>query len=619
MNSLRRPALAFLALLVVSNAPAPAATLAELCAQFTGYDQNGDGAIELARLAPLATRGEQGARVLLLVEPRLLAPLADARELRPLLERWADGLAREGYRASVIEVELAASALHQDGRYVLALREFLRAVRNDSELAGVVLVGHFPDALIVRTCNWRRRDDMVLHKGTEAEASYPNARYVRRVPEDVARRADIVLGDLDGRWEDVYVQPATRLPSTIAVFGESIPAHGGPCLDVTTGRVEFADFFHVADGKLEIGEAVAADGKTSPSVMLFDDSGDHECGDADRPCGNILARPDILVSRLDARGVALRPRRDIVGSDGRTLLDEQGQPQTVTFASEDQVPHWRDAIWEADPVLERRLLAEYLDRNNAYRTGAATIAWRPSSIACDLGSGMSCVGAAADDWQPADAELADVAGRPTVTAFANWMKYPAILRTVRAHSDEWGSIFRRGSVAQLDEQLATPWSWTRSGATLVPSLKAASGRGKLDWFLLRTIWERGAQATEPAFYLHGGCHAISPGSAMDQPYTAPDYGLRQGAEALLLYGNGLALLGRAKVFYDEPQGFADVLRRGRPFGETWAAYFELESQATSWGDVGGDIGRKRSYFWSLLGDWTLTLNMGHPQPQANDR
>ena len=84
----------------------------------------------------------------------------------------------------------------------------------------------------------------------------------------------------------------------------------------------------------------------------------------------------------------------------------------------------------------------------------------------------------------------------------------------------------------------------------------------------------------------------------------------QGGEALLLFGNGLALVGRAKVFYDEPRGFSAVLHDGGTFGDAWARYFEVESRAAAWREVGGDIGRKRAYFWSVLGDATLRLERG---------
>ena len=181
-----------------------------LCVQFKGFDQNHDGQAEIQELVPLAGAGKANQRVIMLVEDRLLKPLDGAAELKPLLERWANDASADGYRADVISVKLAPSKLHQDGRYVLALREFLRAADRETKLAGVVLVGHFPDALLVRTCNWRKSGDITLHRGTPQEKAYKGVPYLRRVPEPVAQKADIVLSDLDGRWEDVYVQPKRR-------------------------------------------------------------------------------------------------------------------------------------------------------------------------------------------------------------------------------------------------------------------------------------------------------------------------------------------------------------------------------------------------------------------------
>jgi len=75
----------------------------------------------------------------------------------------------------------------------------------------------------------------------------------------------------------------------------------------------------------------------------------------------------------------------------------------------------------------------------------------------------------------------------------------------------------------------------------------------------------------------------------------------------MFYCNGLALIGRAKVFYDEPREFAAQLGKGRTWGEAWRHYFEIEARAASEDEVGGGIGRKRAYFWSPLGDWTICL------------
>jgi len=65
--------------------------------------------------------------------------------------------------------------------------------------------------------------------------------------------------------------------------------------------------------------------------------------------------------------------------------------------------------------------------------------------------------------------------------------------------------------------------------------------------------------------------------------------------------------GARSVGYAEPRDFSAALAEGATFGDAWRRYFEVESRATSWSHVGGDIGRKRAYFWSVLGDWTLRL------------
>jgi hypothetical protein len=604
----------------VAKAQAAAPTAADLCRQFGNFDQNGDGVVEIHTLAPVAHSGAAGSRVLVLVEQRLLKPLSDGEDLTLHIKQLVSDLGGEGYRADAIAVELGQAAIHQDGRYVLALRELLRSVQQKDKLAGVILVGRFPDAYLVRTCNWRRSGTITLHRKQKSEKKYENVPYLRRVPEEVACRADIVLSDLDGRWEDVYVQPKTQLEATTAVFPDGVPPKGGRCADVEQHRVKYEDFFHVADGRLTVSETRSPDGSAATSVLLDDVDCDHECGSTDRGRANVMARPDMCVSRLDARGIALRPRRDVVGVGGAGLLDKQGRPQAAQFASKKDVPNWRDAIWEPDPRLERRLLAEYLARNHAFRTRSAAVAWRPASFACALPSGYREVCRAAADWESGDPAVADVHGRPTLVQFVDWLKYPAVLRTVRAHSDSQGSQLRKGDLGELDARVRGPaWSWTPHDDKLEPSLSAACRNGMINWFLLRTLWENKTTAAEPAFYLHTGCNSISPAGAKWLPYDHPAYGRRQGAESLLFFAKGLALVGRAKVFYDEPRGFSEALGEGRTFGDAWARYFEIESAPASRRAAVGDIGRKRAYFWSVLGDWTLRLARPKPNPSVTSR
>jgi len=460
-----------------------------------------------------------------------------------------------------------------------------------------------------------------LHKKQPNQITYKQVPYLRRVSECVAKRADIVLADLDGRWEDVYVQPRATLQSTIAVFPDGIPQHGGVCVDVEHGGNEYEDFFHISDGRLEVA-ALKNDGEHANwLVTLFDEQGDMECSEDDLTHSNRIARPDIWVSRIDARGSALSPSVDVMGVNGEGLLDENGAAQVVEFADDKSVPSWSSGIWQEDPVLERRLIAEYLQRNHDYRTASGPVAFHPSSIAHELGSGFNVIKKASPQWTPASAmtsdakKYADVHGKPNLVEFVQWLKQPAVLRTVRAHSDAWGSVFSKASITDLNAavcgpKMSNPISWTRDGNKLVPSLKAAAGRGKLDFFLLRSLWASGQVPTEPSIYLHTGCDITSPPSADNKPFHHPSYARRAGGASLMFFGGGLALVGRAKVFYDEPLGFSQVLATGGTIGGAWAQYFQIESNASTWSKAGGDIGRKRSYFWSVLGDCTLRLNPG---------
>ena len=608
--------LATIASLLLSFACMPAmgagrSELDKLCMKFSGFNQNKDNQIEIASLRPVFQSPKStGARVMMLVEARLLETGKGERDLRPYLERWANDLDSEGCRTEVVSVSLAKGPKHQDGRYILAIRDFLRAANAQSRLSGVVLVGHFPDASIVRSTNWRKGGDVVLHKKSSQPQTYKEARLISRHPSLVAAKADIVLADLGGNWEKVYIQQKTPLTTTTAVFDKKPPAEGGPCIDFEQSTRAFEDVFHVEDGALTVRkQPPQRDGRT-PAVVTLDNSVRNlECSAEDGKLPNGIAMPDIAVSRIDARGIALSPRANIVGLNGAKLLDKSGVPQTVKFASKRAVPNWSDGIWAADEKLERKLLTEYFDRNHAYRKGTTKVAWRPASIAHELGSGYRVMLRASKKWENSDASLRDIKKNTTLVDFINWMEYPAVLRTVRAHSFSSGSQFEKVDYKKIEERVDGPiWSWTQRGDKLVPSLQAASGGGMLNWFLLRTLYENGRVAKTPSFYHHTGCNSISPPGVGDYAYDHSRYGVRQGAEALLFFGNGLALVGRAKVYFDEPGGFAEELAKGRTYGQAWAKNFDLDSQNPKIHDVS----RKKAYFWSLLGDWTLRLSTAEP-------
>lgn len=566
---------------------------AALVRAFAPFDLDGDGVLEVRRLEPRRVVGEEASPlVLVLVEERLV-PAADAgagaAALAAALETFAADVAAGGFRALLATAELHHGPPHQDGRTLLALRRLCQRLHAALPLAGVVLVGRFPDALLVRTCHWRRQEELSLPGRDGAEVAIPATMpNVRCVPEIVAHRCDLVLADLDGDWERVYVPGPTALPSVTVVFGDDVPDAGGEALAIRTGELAVVDAFHVRDG------AAVVDRETF-AVRLDADDRDHECSAADRARGNPLARPEIAVSRLDARGVALRP-------DPRAL-DAAGRPQAVSLQDfPDGVP------WRHDLALERQLLVDYFARNHRFRAAQPLAeAHRPAAISHGLGAGFGQLREAAPQWRDfAEAGYA-VHEHADLVAFVRWLQRPAVLRTMRVHSDPFGGEFAAADPGALAAAAGDgPWHWRRDGERWAPSW-TDHANGRADFAFYRTLWQRRLLPEQPFLLLHTGCEALSPPHSVASPHDDPAYGERAHAESILFYTPCLTIVGRAKVFYDEPRGFAAALGEGRTIGEAWQRYFEIESMPGDWNEVGGDIGRKRAYFWSVVGDWTLRL------------
>ncbi len=584
-------------------------TLTALCLEFEGLDLLDDGDVEIPCLQLLegSAPDEDPAAplVLVLVESRLLETPDGEAELLPHLQTFVSDLRAEGWRARLLEAQLYQGPRHQDGRSLLALRRFFQAVwRQDPQFAGALLVGSFPEAFLVRNYNWRKKGRLTLRKGTPEEKSYENVPYLRAVPEPVAQRCELVLADLDGAWEDRYIEQRERLPTLIGIYPDGVPSRGGPCADYQRGSVVFEDFFYVNDGRFDARERLAAGGTLlGLDIEVLDEYENAECNPSDKSQGNPLARPDVGISRIDARHVALRPRADVRGLNGEGLLDADGQPQRVDFGPDAKIPSPL-SLWERDPQLELQLLREYFVRNHAFRLGMPAEHFRPAAIARDLGNGFAVARDASDLWQDCDQPAAYQGHTANLLDYVAWLKEPAALRDVRAHTDCYGSIFGKVQAAKLVEAVGgTAWGWSKRGSALVPGLHTS----KADFPLYRSLWENSQQARGGALYLHTGCDVVSPASASKRAYNHPGYGHWQGAECLLFYADALVLLGRAKVFYDAPRGFSQVLAGGGTMAEAWQRYFQIESEAASAAKVGGGIGRKRAYFWSLVGDWTLRL------------
>jgi hypothetical protein len=592
----------------------------QACLAFSGYDQNNDGSIEIHRIERVR-EGDRWAYecpglgrglVLVIVEPRLFRkPGAHGgADLRPSLMRFVRDLGRDGYDAILLQAAVYAGPRHQDGRTVLALREFLRQVDSTvPRLAGAILVGNYPEAFLVRQYFWEKHTELTLNGGTPKEEVYKEPiDYWRTRAEPVAMRCELVLADLDGRWENLYHEGREELPYAIAAFPEGKEKAQGITSHFETGRDAFEDFFFVHDGRWKAEEV-------EPGTLhfLFEGESNDECTEDDLRLANPLARPDICVSRINALHAAVEPDPSVRGTNGEGLLDGRRRPEPVTFADKAHTPHPL-SFWRHSEALERRLLTEFFERGHRYRWGEYEWARRPASIALVNGSHMAWLRKGRPAWADFGATGYDLDGdNVDLTACVRWMQQPALLRYMSAHSDPWGANFAKaGDVGALHEAVGgTIWNWARLDNRLVPSLQQTAG--KLDFAVLRTLYENHALPDCPSLWVHAGCDGMSPAHAMDRPYSDPAYGFWQGSECLLMYGNGLALAGRAKVFYDSPRGFVEALGEGLTWGEAWQRYFQVEGEDKGIWDSAGGIGRKRAYFWSTLGDWTLTVT-GPTQP-----
>ncbi|MEN6622325.1 MAG: hypothetical protein ABFD50_12325, partial [Smithella sp.] len=89
------------------------------------------------------------------------------------------------------------------------------------------------------------------------------------------------------------------------------------------------------------------------------------------------------------------------------------------------------------------------------------------------------------------------------------------------------------------------------------------------------------------------------------PYNNATYGLGQNAESVLFYANSLAVISRSKMFNDGPSGFGYGFGSSdnATFGDGWIQHFQTESMDTELAKKRTE--RKKSSFWSVIGDWTL--------------
>src|SRR5262249_35012091 len=135
--------------------------------------------------------------------------------------------------------------------------------------------------------------------------------------------------------------------------------------------------------------------------------------------------------------------------------------------------------------------------------------------------------------------------------------------------------------------------------------------------MYRTMWENHAlDGVGQSFYLHDGCEVNKPVNVEWAAYDDANYGWMQNAESLLFYANGLAVMSRAKVFYDTPNGFFERVATSGRFGDGLAGYVAVDAANAGLNPAGTSdpaqkrsrtLARKETYFWSMIGDFTLRI------------
>jgi hypothetical protein len=540
--------------------------------------------------------------------PVSLPPRAGDSDLRPSLRLLRKDIGKTAcdfkkdcppnYTASIILAEVYAGENHQDGRTVLALREFFRQVKTlYKNLRGVLLVGAFPDALL------RRR----WGEGSSIQESI------------LAYRSDIVLADLNGRWENCYHQEKGKdyflVDDTkvfykgglvrkkvgqkyyntwdqeigdMDLFGESWdPALGKQRVSGLLFHVPLADASRVLDeggNQVDKADVIENEGKYyDPGGVeykkLYAEYPDESMVLNEYGITNLenpIAFPDILVSRINARNVARS--YGVLNFPGNLLLD---------------------------PYLERELLIAYFKRNHLYRLGE----FKSRAMA-----GIACNHPNEDEYQPVDLRAAfkectaaykEIENEPSIDFwrvrncstydFAHFLDQPAVLFSMLLHGDSTSLEFHDGK-------------W-----------------GFKNW---RQRWDQRDPSNKRAvFYWNTACHSNTPSHSDRKPYNGHMYGISMPAECLLFYGDGLAVFAQAEDTGSWPGKFPDpqqqpsppggsferTLRARRTFGETWRATYEETRGNDTLNQTGEssektDAVRKANYIWGIVGDWTLKLN-----------
>jgi hypothetical protein len=570
---------------------------------FNPYDFDKDGTAEIENLSLLPFDAgyeliDFGKKlIIVLVESRLFENIAgssySSEDLMNRLKTYRNDLRAEGFQTRFIKIKVYTGALRKGGKTLLAIRELFKKTRSlYKNFAGSVLVGSFPDAMITNL--WPAQSEGML-AGSKLVCYREHGFLVSGC------RYDVVLADLDGNWQSLYRESITLDRHTFFVTnGPAIPISPGstkliipnPTIVLnekempTPGPVTLYDTFFIQDTAYTIKSLPNGSTQVEYDLKPIDP----EVAGQDKGMPNPVSTPNIPVSRINARSIAVRP-------PDRANALKNGKPceTTISFSKEE---------WVRDEILERHLMIDYFDRNHKFRSGAYSAANFTISIleSQHYGTGPAQDGLNGLKSMNPTATIPDA----TILDFIRWLKTPITFRAISTHASNQFTqllpITDANALLAESEAGGTPWCWINVNGKYKPSFK---GDDRADLYLFRTLWENKQLVNIcPSLMLHNGCQVDGVVNS-ENPYNHQSYGTFQNAESLLFYANQLAILCRVTDWNHGPEGFGNKFGSSgtATFGDGWLGFFETWAQKGDLSDKPWE--RKRSYEWNIVGDWTL--------------
>jgi outer membrane lipoprotein-sorting protein len=615
--------------LVTLSAFGQATKMSAIMANYTNYNIPivSDNTIEINSIQALS--GVEGnvdlaptnkPLVLVLVEPRLMNSFTGSKyqlaDLQNRLKQFKQDLVNDGKYGLVLSTSVYAGSVRQDGLTCLALRRFFKDVlANYPLLEGVIFVGRFPECSEVRRVAWGYGWGQVRDQSGTLVQDFSSDGAILCINTGVeAPRTDIPLADLDGNWESRYraslsAEQCFIKPNNVVTTNSPWTEWSQTSFLVTGTKWAFqpginqsyVDVFYVDDAVYST--PVINNGTISVTVTSA--AGNYEVSATDMMRPTPMAMPDIYVSRINPNSASYQEDSTWRDINGQSLYDASGKPQAVAS----QPPA---RTFSQD--LERTLLVEYFDNNHSFRSG--TFYYQPF----DYGSAANALGTAAGtsallanarpDWyQENDAVESPAAGTTPLNTFADWFNQNVPVRYIMAHANSQLNAFATPNSSDMIASVGNPCYWVQSGSQWVPSWVPIGGSAGFDFY--RALWKNKkiSDQTSPSLVFNGGCEAATPVGENGSTTTSYlNFGSGQNSESLLFYGKTIGAIARARIFYDQLEGWQSYTYGNSyaMFGDIWRKNYESLSGRATLLNEDRSAG-KRAYWWVLFGDYTLKL------------